>query len=54
MSAENVDEWILSRLAGLVAVSNKSFESHEFHFITSALRQFWVQNFCDVYLVRLL
>lgn len=48
----DVDRWILSRLAGLVAVSNKNFESYEFQIITTSLRQFWVQNFCDVYLVR--
>ncbi|XP_054720474.1 valine--tRNA ligase-like [Uloborus diversus] len=46
----DVDRWILSRLAGLVAVSNSNFERHEFHLTAAAVRQFWVQNFCDVYL----
>ncbi|GFY70820.1 valine--tRNA ligase, mitochondrial [Trichonephila inaurata madagascariensis] len=50
LNEKDISRWILSRLAGLVAVSNMHFEAYEFHLTTAAVRQFWVQNFCDVYI----
>ncbi|KAF8787895.1 Valine--tRNA ligase like protein [Argiope bruennichi] len=50
LKESDVDHWILSRLAGLVVVSNTHFETYEFHLVANAIRQFWVQNFCDVYI----
>ncbi|GBN35808.1 Valine--tRNA ligase, partial [Araneus ventricosus] len=50
LKESDVDRWILSRLAGLVVVSNAHFEKYEFHLTANAVRQFWVQNFCDVYI----
>ncbi|XP_035216698.1 valine--tRNA ligase-like [Stegodyphus dumicola] len=50
LERESVDRWILSRLAGLVAVSNTHLEEFNFHLVAAAIRQFWVKNFCDIYL----
>ncbi|GFT87988.1 valine--tRNA ligase, mitochondrial [Trichonephila clavipes] len=51
LNEKDISRWILSRLAGLVAVSNMHFEAYEFHLTAAAVRQFWVQNFCDVYIL---
>ncbi|GIY82712.1 valine--tRNA ligase, mitochondrial [Caerostris extrusa] len=50
LNENNMDRWILSRLARLVAVSNTHFEAFNFHLTADAVRKFWVQNFCDIYL----
>ncbi|XP_015907219.1 valine--tRNA ligase [Parasteatoda tepidariorum] len=50
LKESDIDRWILSRLAGLVYVANSNFESYNFHVVASAIRQFWVQGFCDVYI----
>ncbi|GFS72161.1 valine--tRNA ligase [Nephila pilipes] len=50
LDEKDISRWILSRLAGLVAVSNVHFEAYEFHLTSAAVKQFWVQNFCDIYI----
>lgn len=47
------DRWILSRLADTLTTVSQSIEKHDFHLATSALKQFFYNNLCDVYLVRM-
>ncbi|CAH0598794.1 unnamed protein product [Chrysodeixis includens] len=44
------DKWILSRLAEMVDVVNRSMDSYDFHLATKAIRHFFYNEFCDVYL----
>lgn len=44
------DKWILSRLANMIAVVNKSMDVFDFHLATKALRTFMYNEFCDVYI----
>ena len=46
-----VDLWILSRLSQMVCECDKAFTSLSLHQGTKALHQFWLTEFCDVYLV---
>ncbi|XP_071802772.1 valine--tRNA ligase-like isoform X2 [Asterias amurensis] len=45
-----MDRWILSRLSSAADVCNTAFEEYQFPTITSAIREFWLNAFCDVYL----
>lgn len=45
------DRWILSRLAFAVEESNYGFENYLFPRATTACYNFWLYEFCDVYLV---
>lgn len=46
----NMDVWILSRLAAAIEACNAGFESYEFATATSACYSFWLYDLCDVYL----
>ena len=46
-----VDLWILSRLSQMVCECDKAFTSLSLHQGAKALHQFWLTEFCDVYLV---
>lgn len=52
MQLTPMDRWILSRLAGVVSTVNSAMDDFSFHVATHALKSFFYQNFCDVYLVR--
>ncbi|KAG5677754.1 hypothetical protein PVAND_007485 [Polypedilum vanderplanki] len=45
-----IDFWILSRLGNTIETVSKSIENYNFHFATAALKTFFYNNFCDVYL----
>eukprot|EP00124_Ichthyophonus_hoferi_P000538 Ihof_evm16s20 gene=Ihof_evmTU16s20 len=45
-----VDRWILSRLSSAVAAVNSSLTSYSFPNATQAIYNFWLYEFCDVYL----
>jgi len=45
-----VDKWILSRLNAAIFVTNNSFKDYDFSEATSAIHNFWLYEFCDVYL----
>ncbi len=47
------DRWILSRLASAVEESNAGFKNYHFCQATTACYNFWLYEFCDIYLVRL-
>lgn len=49
-SESSIDQWILSRLANCIDVSNKGFEKYEFAQATNACYDFWLYDLCDVYL----
>uniref|UniRef100_A0A034WE02 valine--tRNA ligase n=1 Tax=Bactrocera dorsalis TaxID=27457 RepID=A0A034WE02_BACDO len=44
------DRWILSRLADTLTTVSQSIERYDFHLATAALKQFFYNNLCDVYL----
>ncbi|KAF1585217.1 UNVERIFIED_CONTAM: Valine--tRNA ligase, partial [Eudyptes robustus] len=44
------DLWILSRLASAVERSENGFKNYNFQDVTTALYNFWLYEFCDVYL----
>ncbi|XP_054733519.1 valine--tRNA ligase [Anastrepha obliqua] len=44
------DRWILSRLADTLTTVAQSIDQYELHMATSVLKQFFYNNFCDVYL----
>lgn len=46
-----MDKWILSRLSSLVDICHEGFVSYDLQFCTKALQNFWVGDFCDIYLV---
>lgn len=46
-----MDKWILSRLSNLVDLCHEGFVSYDLQFCTKALQNFWVGDFCDIYLV---
>lgn len=46
-----MDKWILSRLSNLVDLCQEGFVSYDLQFCTKALQNFWVGDFCDIYLV---
>jgi len=45
------DKWILSRLAYCTKMCNDGFEEYGFSKVTTACYNFWLYEFCDVYLV---
>ena len=45
-----MDRWILSRLSQCVKAVNDSLTSYTFPQVTGALYNFWLYEFCDVYL----
>jgi len=45
------DQWILSRVAALVAECDDGFRSYDLNSVTQALYTFWWAELCDVYLV---
>lgn len=47
----DMDRWILSRLAHTVQTINDAMEDFSFHIATAALKTFFYQNLCDIYLV---
>lgn len=46
-----MDKWILSRLSNLVDLCHEGFMSYDLQYCTKALQNFWVGDFCDIYLV---
>eukprot|EP00080_Pristionchus_pacificus_P004401 PDM64421.1 vars-2 [Pristionchus pacificus] len=48
--ASPVHRWILSRLSATVAACNNAFETYTFPQATSAIYDFWLYDFCDIYL----
>jgi len=45
-----MDAWVLSRLASAIETCNSGFESYDFAAATSACYAFWLYDLCDVYL----
>ncbi|XP_064616941.1 valine--tRNA ligase-like [Liolophura sinensis] len=45
-----VDQWIVSRLCHMVQSCDQSFRSHDLHWVTKSLHQFWYMDLCNVYL----
>lgn len=45
-----LDAWILSRLSHVVDACDSGMSSYNFHRVTSALYNFWLYDFCDVYI----
>ncbi|XP_048778510.2 valine--tRNA ligase-like isoform X2 [Ostrea edulis] len=50
LSADLIDKWILSRLCNMVELCNEGFKSYDLQVCTKALQNFWVTDFCDIYL----
>lgn len=48
-----MDWWILSRLSAAIELCNMGFKSYNFPQITTAIYNFWLYEFCDVYLESL-
>lgn len=46
-----MDKWILSRLAKTMRTIELAMDEYNFHAATAALKTFFYQNVCDVYLV---
>jgi valyl-tRNA synthetase len=44
-----IDKWILSRLSNTIATVRQSIENYNFHLATAALKTFFYNNLCDVY-----
>ncbi|GMT33059.1 hypothetical protein PFISCL1PPCAC_24356, partial [Pristionchus fissidentatus] len=49
-SASAIDRWILSRLSATIAACNNAFETYNFPQATTACYDFWLYDFCDIYL----
>ncbi|XP_062585889.1 valine--tRNA ligase-like [Saccostrea cucullata] len=49
-SGDLMDQWILSRLSNMVEICHEGFQSYDLQFCTKALQNFWISDFCDVYL----
>ena len=49
-----VDRWILSRCSYAVEKMNTGFEEYDFNGVTTAIFNFWLYDFCDVYLVSVI
>lgn len=47
------DRWIIGRLAETLSICSDCSTNYNFHMATSALKHFFYQNLCDVYLVSL-
>lgn len=46
----DMDLWILSRLGNTVRIVEQSLDAYNFYLATAALKTFFYNNFCDVYL----
>ncbi|PAA55654.1 hypothetical protein BOX15_Mlig030791g2 [Macrostomum lignano] len=46
----SLDQWILSRLTYTVRAIDKGLEAYDFQSATTACYNFWLYDFCDVYL----
>ncbi|KAH8319294.1 hypothetical protein KR067_003168 [Drosophila pandora] len=44
------DRWIIGRLAETLAICSESYNTYNFHLATAALKTFFYQNLCDIYL----
>ncbi|KAH8380070.1 hypothetical protein KR009_008753 [Drosophila setifemur] len=44
------DRWIIGRLAETLTVCRDSYNTYNFHLATAALKTFFYQNLCDIYL----
>uniref|UniRef100_A0A915A9X0 Valine--tRNA ligase n=1 Tax=Parascaris univalens TaxID=6257 RepID=A0A915A9X0_PARUN len=49
-SESTLDKWILSRLSFAVETCNAAMSSYTFHQATSAMYNFWLYDFCDIYI----
>ena len=49
-AASPIDRWIVSRLSATVAACNQGMASYNFPQATTACYDFWLYDFCDVYL----
>lgn len=49
-----MDKWILNRLGKTVCIIDVAMDEFNFHTATAALKTFFYQNLCDVYLVSTL
>ena len=45
-----VDKWILSRLNATIRDANRAFAEYEFGTLANSLYDFWLKEFCDVYI----
>lgn len=48
-----MDTWILSLLASTVEAADKGIGDFQFHFAVQSIKNFFVQQYCDVYLVSI-
>ncbi|XP_017133903.1 valine--tRNA ligase, mitochondrial [Drosophila elegans] len=44
------DRWIIGRLAETLSTCSQSYSNYNFHLATAALKNFFYQNLCDIYL----
>lgn len=44
------DKWILTSLKDIIELSNAKLEDHDYGSFAQGLYDFWLKNFCDVYL----
>ncbi|XP_017049707.1 valine--tRNA ligase [Drosophila ficusphila] len=44
------DRWIIGRLAETLSICSQSYNNYNFHLATAALKNFFYQNLCDIYL----
>ncbi|XP_055607364.1 valine--tRNA ligase [Uranotaenia lowii] len=49
-SLSEMDQWILSRLSNTMVTFESAMKTFNFHLATAALKTFFYNNFCDVYL----
>lgn len=50
---DEIDQWILSRLNHMVESCDTHFKTYDLQNVTRALHGFWLNDFCDVYLVSI-
>lgn len=46
------DKWIMSKLAGVVKIVDESLNENRFSIATREIKDFFLNDFCGVYLVR--
>ncbi|EDW73266.1 uncharacterized protein Dwil_GK17459 [Drosophila willistoni] len=44
------DQWIVGRLAETLSICSECYNNYNFHMATAALKHFFYQNLCDVYI----
>jgi valyl-tRNA synthetase len=49
LKLSDMDRWLLSRLANTVKIVNKSIENNNFHLAIAALKSFFYDDLCNVY-----